>query len=65
MPCCWRPAAAEGSATPRIRPPVADLLGTWNYDQPDRTTGVNLATISCPPLNGAPAYDFAIPQIGR
>ena len=54
------PAAAESLST---------YVGRWNYDQPDRRDGTNIATITCPAAKpgcpGAePEFIIDIPQIG-
>jgi hypothetical protein len=38
--------------------------GRWNYDLPDRSSGTNLARVSCPAQGSAPALELDIPQIG-
>jgi hypothetical protein len=37
--------------------------GTWNYDQPSASTGVNIATIGCPATTKG-AFVLTVPQIG-
>ena len=45
--------------------PAAAFLGTWNYLQPDRESGVNMAALHCPAGAESPAYDAVLPQIGN
>jgi hypothetical protein len=51
-------AAVLATPGPASADPAAPYLGVWNYDQPDRTTMTNIATLD---LGGFPA---AFPQIG-
>lgn len=54
------PVAAAADTPPGSRPTdAAAYLGKWNYDQPDRATGVNIAEVDVP---GAPR--MLVPQIG-
>jgi hypothetical protein len=39
----------------------AAFAGTWNYDQPDRSTGKNIAKVICP----SPRPSLVVPQIGN
>ncbi|WP_019932454.1 hypothetical protein [Nocardia sp. BMG111209] len=51
-------AALTPCAAPASADPAAPFLGVWNYDQPDRSTMTNIATLD---LGGFPA---TFPQIG-
>jgi hypothetical protein len=53
-------AVAAADTAPSSTPPEAGAyLGKWNYDQPDRATGINIAEVDIP---GAPR--MVVPQIG-
>jgi hypothetical protein len=54
-------ACTESSSTE----PVPGFEGRWNYDLPDRSSGTNLARVSCPAEGSAPALELDIPQIGE
>jgi hypothetical protein len=47
--------SALGSAASECR----RLVGAWNYDVPDRTSGVNIAQLTCPS-----GFSRTLPQIG-
>lgn len=51
-------AAAANTVSDTASPDAGAYLGKWNYDQPDRATGTNIAEVDVP---GAPRL---VPQIG-
>lgn len=66
-------AGPEPAAAPGAAPDVASHLGRWNYDQPDRDRGINIAELRCPvaepgcasPFPHVPAGSVvSLPQVG-
>jgi hypothetical protein len=49
-----------GSSSTSASDVTAPFVGTWNYDQPDRSTGRNIGQVICP----SPAPSLVVPQIG-
>lgn len=41
--------------------PTAPFVGTWNYDQPVRSSALNIGTVTCP----SPGPSLVVPQIGN